>query len=353
MKAMSWTTAGSILSAAASSACCWIPLLMIGTGVSAVGAATFFEQFRPLFLLVAVVLLAVGFYLSYRKPRIACGLDGSCSSPNRRLRGANRAMLWLSAALVAAFAFFPEYVGSVVGGAGTPAGSQGNEVLILGVRGMTCTGCEATVERALAEVPGVVGVEASFQEERVVITIESSSAPSTATLAAALGSAGYELAPMANAMLPVEASVSGHWVAEVQLADGTNVGLVVDLDRLGTRWAGEFDVREFGVENYPVQITLSGRAVTLHFAGPDADFHGTLTADGTVLSGVVSFGDERILTELRRTGDPQFSETFRQLEAAVGDSTLVERLTDDGTELRRRFNADRDKVRLVMLLSPT
>lgn len=101
---------GSVLAAKASSACCWLPIVLMGVGLSAAGAATFFERFRPVFLVAAALLLAVGFYLNYfRKERCAAG--GACARPNPKLPRLNRWMLWFSTVLVLAFAFFPNYVG--------------------------------------------------------------------------------------------------------------------------------------------------------------------------------------------------------------------------------------------------
>lgn len=61
---------GSVLAAAAASACCWVPLLFLAFGASAAGVSAAFERLRPLFLGVAGVSLAVGFYMSYfRKTR--------------------------------------------------------------------------------------------------------------------------------------------------------------------------------------------------------------------------------------------------------------------------------------------
>jgi hypothetical protein len=65
---------GALLAAMASSACCWLPLLLIGFGLSAVGVAGFFETYRLLLLTVSTALLGLGFYLVYfRKPRCEAG----------------------------------------------------------------------------------------------------------------------------------------------------------------------------------------------------------------------------------------------------------------------------------------
>ncbi|MFQ5495879.1 MAG: mercuric transporter MerT family protein, partial [Phycisphaerae bacterium] len=105
---------GSVVAAALSSACCWLPLLLVAFGVSAVGMASFFEAYRPYLLVVAIGLLGAGFYRVYfRKERCAPG--SACPAPNRKLRILNQAMLWSAAVLVGAFALFPSYVGALVG----------------------------------------------------------------------------------------------------------------------------------------------------------------------------------------------------------------------------------------------
>jgi hypothetical protein len=147
--------------------------------------------------------------------------------------------------------------------------------------------------------------------------------------------------------------LSGHWTADVPLPDGRTPQLVVDLDRLGLRWVGEFDVLALGVENYPVLVELVNGAVKLTFADAEAHFTGRQSADGNRLAGVLEFGTQKIEIELRKAGEIAFSPLFLELEAVADDSTRVENLSARGDELRLRFNADRDKIRLVLLLAPS
>ena len=65
MRGKGTAATGSVLAAMASSACCWLPLVLMGVGLSAAGVGTFFERYRPYFLVVAVVLLGVWFYFNY------------------------------------------------------------------------------------------------------------------------------------------------------------------------------------------------------------------------------------------------------------------------------------------------
>ena len=57
---------GAIVSALFASACCWLPLLLIGFGVSGVAFASFFEQYRILLMVITFVLLGTAFYFTYR-----------------------------------------------------------------------------------------------------------------------------------------------------------------------------------------------------------------------------------------------------------------------------------------------
>ena len=151
-----------------------------------------------------------------------------------------------------------------------------------------------------------------------------------------------------------ESALSGQWRADLEIGDGETAELIVDLGTVGSRWAGEFDLLKYGVENYPVEMASSGDTVRLHLTAMRMDFEGTLSSDGKSLLGTGRFEEEEIAVELRRVApDPRFSEGFLELEAAADDPSLVETLSPDGTELRARFNADISKTRLLLLLSPS
>jgi hypothetical protein len=127
----------------------------------------------------------------------------------------------------------------------------------------------------------------------------------------------------------------------------------MDLEKMGARWVGTCDVEAFGLDDYPVLVSTSKDKVDLFFPGPDASFQGTLHRPGT-LSGMLTHGSGHVVpVTFHRVGEPQFSELFLKIEQAADDSSLVEDLGPDAGALRARFNLDRDKTRLLMLLSPT
>ncbi len=111
----SWV-AGAVAVGAAilASACCWLPLALLGLGLSAAGLAKFVVGARWIFVAIAAAALAAGFYFSYRhKPSCAPGEACATGKPSL-LRRFNRVMLWASAVLVLAFALFPYYSGPVI-----------------------------------------------------------------------------------------------------------------------------------------------------------------------------------------------------------------------------------------------
>ena len=115
---------GSVVAAVLSSACCWLPLVLISFGASAVGVAGFFEQWRRPLLAVACVFLAIGFFVSYRPRRVQ---SGDCCSPARRAGRLQRTSLWIATAFVVAMALFPQYVGALVSALSPPATASTSE----------------------------------------------------------------------------------------------------------------------------------------------------------------------------------------------------------------------------------
>ncbi len=185
---------GSVLSALAASACCWIPLMLIAFGISAGGVSAWFEQYRWLFLGLTAVLLGAGFYFVYfREPRCAPG--SACATPKRRLQRFNRVMLWTATIVVIAAAAFPKYVGYLI-----PQGATAQTVVpanhvataSLGIDGMTCEGCAVLVKNALVKVPGVLEVSVSYADSSATISFDDSTPPSAASLASAVEGAGYQ-----------------------------------------------------------------------------------------------------------------------------------------------------------------
>jgi mercuric ion transport protein len=102
--------AGSVLSAMFAAVCCLGPIFFAVLGISGAGFILKFEQYRPLFIAVAVALLGAAFYFTYRKmPAEECAPGSYCANP--KSDRINKIVLWVATFAVAFFIFFPNFIG--------------------------------------------------------------------------------------------------------------------------------------------------------------------------------------------------------------------------------------------------
>src|SRR6266852_5456823 len=95
---------GSILSAIVASLCCTLPLLAALLGLGAFSIAAAFETGRPYLLALTALLLAAGFYLTYRRREVTCE-DGTCKAQQASSR--SKIFLWIVTAVAIGFAASP------------------------------------------------------------------------------------------------------------------------------------------------------------------------------------------------------------------------------------------------------
>ena len=93
------------------SLCCIGPVLFVTLGVGA-GFATRFEPLRPLFTVLTIALLGLGFYSVYGRQRpttsaASCDVDGTCAVPRSRRR--DRTLLWIAAFVALVVLTFPQW----------------------------------------------------------------------------------------------------------------------------------------------------------------------------------------------------------------------------------------------------
>jgi hypothetical protein len=90
---------GSVIAA---STCC-LPVLPFLFAAGAAGASAFVTQLRPYLLVLSVLLIAFGFYQSWRAKQC-----------NRKPSLASTVLLWFSSVAVVAFTFFPQVIANLV-----------------------------------------------------------------------------------------------------------------------------------------------------------------------------------------------------------------------------------------------
>jgi len=75
---------GGILAALGAAACCVVPFALFTLGISGawISNLTALEPYQPITAAVAIGCLGYGFYLVYRKPRVACAEGTYCAKPS-------------------------------------------------------------------------------------------------------------------------------------------------------------------------------------------------------------------------------------------------------------------------------
>tara|TARA_R110000744_G_C19329142_1_gene558388 strand:+ start:326 stop:724 length:399 start_codon:yes stop_codon:yes gene_type:complete len=92
--------AGGILGAIAASTCCIIPLVLFSVGISGawIGQLTALSAYQPIFITITLGFLGYGYWLVYRKPKVACAEGEACARPLPNV--IVKSGLWFATALI-------------------------------------------------------------------------------------------------------------------------------------------------------------------------------------------------------------------------------------------------------------
>jgi mercuric ion transport protein len=166
---------GAVIAALAASSCCIGPLLLAalglgGAGLGGAGAFASMGAYRLPLLAVTGVLLAAGFYLTYREPkaRDACG----CDAP--RVARAPKIALWIATAFTLLFAVSPHLLaaGSSGGAPSSPAKADeaiALEVAVIEVGGVDCDACAGPLRQALTAAGGMSEMKLDVPSRSVTV----------------------------------------------------------------------------------------------------------------------------------------------------------------------------------------
>ena len=193
---------GTLASAVLASSCCWLPLLLVAVGVSGAGIAATLEAYRPFFMGVTFLFLAMAYYFAFRPRRAAhacceeaAGEEPACctATSGRRLnaRMLNRLMLVGVTVMAIAFLFFPQFLGQMLSSRGNIDAATLTERTVFEIDGMTCEGCAAGVAGLLQQVPEVVAVQVDFEQRRAVVATDPAAPVPVEQIVATLEKAGY------------------------------------------------------------------------------------------------------------------------------------------------------------------
>ena len=100
---------GAVGGAFLASACCLGPLLFAALGIGGAGLLVKLEPLRPVFGTLTLGLLGVGFFFTYRTPKVAEGDDCGCELPKANKAG--RIGLWVATVVVVLLLLSPNLIG--------------------------------------------------------------------------------------------------------------------------------------------------------------------------------------------------------------------------------------------------
>jgi len=170
----------AFVAAIVSSLCCILPVLSIAFGIGAFGLTSFFETSRPYLLIVAFLALGFAFYQTYFRRR-ECEEDEACAT--KSIGRINQVFLWIATIGIVTFALFPLYTGylvsALVSNDQTPKQASivndiiaKNKTVIIGIEGMTCSGCTIAIEETLKDLDGVISAKASYKKKNVRVVYD-------------------------------------------------------------------------------------------------------------------------------------------------------------------------------------
>jgi copper chaperone CopZ len=170
MKAQDKKLLGAGLSVAfAASLCCITPVLAVLGGLGGIASTfSFLEPLRPYLIGITAIVLGFAFYKAY-KPEKEGDLECACEddeSPAKKNFINSKAFLWIVTGVsILMFAFpsyshifFPETNNNIV-----VVNESNITEAKLYIEGMTCTGCEESVDYTLQTEEGVISATSSYE----------------------------------------------------------------------------------------------------------------------------------------------------------------------------------------------
>lgn len=182
---------GALLTAILASACCWVPLLLVGLGISAGSLSFVFEGWRPVMLPITFALLIVAYYFSFRNAEGDCcstelpeNTGGDCCEPVRKKssrRKINQVIFWLVTAFVLAVSFYPNSINSL---------TNDSDRIVISLEGVKSQKDALAVEESLLKTKGVVLAEVDLTTRQISIKVKSSEKVSNEQLLLSIKTAG-------------------------------------------------------------------------------------------------------------------------------------------------------------------
>lgn len=168
MKSNKFFQNSAIVTAVLASLCCITPVLAVLGGLSGIATTfSFLEPLRPYFIAFTAIILGYAFYKAY-KPKKQNDIDCACETDdvgNKKSFINSKAFLWMITGISVVLITFPYYSKALFPAKNNVVIVQSNNIVKakMEIEGMTCTGCEESINYALKEQTGVVSATSSYK----------------------------------------------------------------------------------------------------------------------------------------------------------------------------------------------
>lgn len=185
-----------VLSAVAASLCCITPVLALISGASGVVSTfSWMEPARPYLIGITALVLAFAWYQKL-KPRTSEEIQCDCEEDEKKPFMQTRTFLGIVTVFAGLMLAFPYYAHVFY------PSNQKKEIVIVNasdiqtvtfdVKGMTCNGCASHVENDVNQLPGIVAVDAVYEEAIAKVEFDQTKV-SLAQIEEAINGTGYEV----------------------------------------------------------------------------------------------------------------------------------------------------------------
>lgn len=191
-----WMGAG-LLAAFVASLCCITPVAAFLAGIGGVGSTfSWVEPFRPWLIGITTLILGFAWYQKL-KPQ----WDPECSCDENPSFLQSKSFLGVVTLFTVVLLAFPYYSDAFF-----PIQQQNNivyvqesrvETITMDIEGMTCAGCEVSVENAASGVEGVLETNASYDTGKATVKYDRSKATKE-TIVTAINKTGFTVKPQSN-----------------------------------------------------------------------------------------------------------------------------------------------------------
>lgn len=185
-----------LLTAFAASLCCITPVMVLVAGTSGL-ASTFswLDPMRPYFVVITFIVLGFAWYQKL-KPKTVETIQCDCEEDGQKPFMQTKTFLGVITVFATLMLAFPNYAHIFY-----PSNDK-NEIVIVNasniqtvtfdVKGMTCNGCASHVENDVNKLPGIIKVDAIYEEATAKVAFDQNKVRLT-QIVKAINETGYSV----------------------------------------------------------------------------------------------------------------------------------------------------------------